>query len=682
MSHTSFALLQNSKTRLFPGNRHGGFFIYLLLLTFIGFSCKKEPDFNLPMVFTSAVTDIHEEGAVFNLKISGYKSSHTVEFGFAWDEKPIFSIDNVETFLIREPARNGVFSQQISTTLKEGVKYYVRAIVKDKDIVIFGQELSFISLGSKAPVIDDFWPKTGNLGDTLTITGNNFSTIPENNTVIIGDFPCSIVSTKQDTLRVLVPEDLNSLTSFISVSILENTVSSGEPFSLIAPVINDFTPSGGYGDQVIISGDNFTANKKSLEVYFDNFKSTIITIQDQSLTVSIPQKLDVKQSTIKVKMNNMEVSFSEFFQLTPFSIYDFTPKAAYTGKYITITGKGFSWDYATNKVYIGGVKAKVIYAYRDSLVVRITPQDTVIYNSRNAVVHFDFCGDTIQFSETLLLKNSWLRLKNTPIPFTSFPDSPNYQAHTFVHNGKAYIGLAGIKDFWEYDPSNDSWTPLPKFPGVGRSGAVGFSLGGKIYFGTGKGTGPYLLDWWEYDIENKTWLQKNDFPFGSKFHASAFSFGQYGYMVGGGTSNILRYSADDDSWASVAHYPGGGTRHTISVVNSTHAFIGLGNVYPEENSKRMYKFSMSDYSWKRIADVPYARHNNSPIGFTIDEVVYVKTNFSLDLYSYHESSNSWTDLGSFRNIKDGIAFSIDGKGYAGLGYRNELWEYDPFYEKH
>ena len=37
--------------------------------------------------------------------------------------------------------------------------------------------LSFISLGSEAPTITDFYPENGTLGDTITIEGKNFSYI-------------------------------------------------------------------------------------------------------------------------------------------------------------------------------------------------------------------------------------------------------------------------------------------------------------------------------------------------------------------------------------------------------------------------------------------------------------------------------------------------------------------------
>ena len=41
------------------------------------------------------------------------------------------------------------------------------------------------------------------------------------------------------------------------------------------------------------------------------------------------------------------------------------------------------------------------------------------------------------------------------------------------------------KDFWEYDPTANTWTQKADFGGTARKNAVGFSIGTKGYIGTG-----------------------------------------------------------------------------------------------------------------------------------------------------------------------------------------------------
>ena len=65
------------------------------------------------------------------------------------------------------------------------------------------------------PIINDFSPKTGFIGSTVTITGANFSAMPSENQVFFGATEATIVSSSFGTLEVRVPE--GSTTSLISV---------------------------------------------------------------------------------------------------------------------------------------------------------------------------------------------------------------------------------------------------------------------------------------------------------------------------------------------------------------------------------------------------------------------------------------------------------------------------------
>ena len=85
------------------------------------------------------------------------------------------------------------------------------------------------------------------------------------------------------------------------------------------------------------------------------------------------------------------------------------------------------------------------------------------------------------------------------------------------------------QDFWEYDPVTNAWTQKADFGGGPREQAVGFSIGGKGYIGTGY-NGPYRQDFWEYDPATNTWTQKADFGGTARYGAVGFSIGSKGYI--------------------------------------------------------------------------------------------------------------------------------------------------------
>jgi N-acetylneuraminic acid mutarotase len=108
----------------------------------------------------------------------------------------------------------------------------------------------------------------------------------------------------------------------------------------------------------------------------------------------------------------------------------------------------------------------------------------------------------------------------------------------FSIRDKGYLGTgwAGMdrEDFWEYDPATDSWTQRADFGGGARSGAVGFSIGGKGYVGTGLrdvfGELVSLKDFWEYDPTTDTWTRKADFQGAARSGAVGFSIGDRGFV--------------------------------------------------------------------------------------------------------------------------------------------------------
>lgn len=58
------------------------------------------------------------------------------------------------------------------------------------------------------------------------------------------------------------------------------------------------------------------------------------------------------------------------------------------------------------------------------------------------------------------------------------------------------------KDLWQYDPAFDAWTLKKSFAGASRLSAVGFSINGKGYLGTGRSSSGELKDFWEYKPED------------------------------------------------------------------------------------------------------------------------------------------------------------------------------------
>ncbi|MGB5218448.1 MAG: hypothetical protein WBN66_09115 [Smithella sp.] len=170
--------------------------------------------------------------------------------------------------------------------------------------------------------------------------------------------------------------------------------------------------------------------------------------------------------------------------------------------------------------------------------------------------------------------------------------------------GTGYDGTNYYKDFYEYDTAADTWTKKTDFPGTARAEAVGLSISTKGYVGTGRsGTAAaqYYQDFYEFNPTANTWTRKADFAGGLRAEAVALycqcsnGYVGLGYIpcydpcgedcpcgqVCYAFSDFWEYNAATNQWTQKAYYDGGevtGTRTEAAAfsLNSTSHFVGTG----------------------------------------------------------------------------------------------------------
>ena len=86
---------------------------------------------------------------------------------------------------------------------------------------------------SQVPAINSFSPNNGPVGTSVIITGNNFSSIPENNIVFFGAVKAIVNAASSSQLTVNVP--ISSTYNYISVTINGLTGYSNLPFVVTFP---------------------------------------------------------------------------------------------------------------------------------------------------------------------------------------------------------------------------------------------------------------------------------------------------------------------------------------------------------------------------------------------------------------------------------------------------------------
>ena len=194
-------------------------------------------------------------------------------------------------------------------------------------------------------------------------------------------------------------------------------------------------------------------------------------------------------------------------------------------------------------------------------------------------------------------------LTDTWIQKGNFPGGTRSASTAFSIGNKAYMGTGTngnnyLQDFWEYEPVTDVWTQKANFPGFEREEAVGFSIGSKGYLGMGQTfvvlpntsfTTTYN-DFYEYDPSTDSWSQKDSLPGPSRAYAVSAVVNGIGYVGLGGNddqtlsfTDFYAYDVLNDQWSQKASMGGAG-RADAGIVAAGNSIYILGGInFPNFN---------------------------------------------------------------------------------------------------
>ncbi|MBO9204485.1 MULTISPECIES: Kelch repeat-containing protein [Niastella] len=201
-----------------------------------------------------------------------------------------------------------------------------------------------------------------------------------------------------------------------------------------------------------------------------------------------------------------------------------------------VLGSGDKAMYMYNPTYNAWTKKATSPGNATGVVQGFLLNDKIIVpggiNGGTAVYEYDLVNDT------------WTRKNDMPFSMTFAP--------AFALNGKGYLITGNstrtdpanpqTADCLQYDPTTDSWTILPDFPGGPRGGGIGFTDGHKAYVGMGN-HGPILSDLWQLDPATLSWTRMTDIPNG-RYATVAMVIGQHAYISTGAQNSSPRGNVD------------------------------------------------------------------------------------------------------------------------------------------
>jgi hypothetical protein len=202
------------------------------------------------------------------------------------------------------------------------------------------------------PTITNFTPQTDTIGARITISGTNFSSTPQNDTVKFNGVVAQVISASWSQLTVIVPT--NALSGKISVTVGSQTATSSASFTLLTPTIGSFTPqTDTVGAQITITGSNFSSTPGLDTVRFNGQPATVVSATPGQLIVLVPDYAIIGNITVTVGAQT--VTAPGVFTITGVSTLAGGPGDAFSdgaGMYAAFsTLQGLATD-ANNNVYV------------------------------------------------------------------------------------------------------------------------------------------------------------------------------------------------------------------------------------------------------------------------------------------------------------------------------------------
>ena len=198
------------------------------------------------------------------------------------------------------------------------------------------------------PAISSFSPTSASTGQTVTLTGNNFT----------GATAVSFGGTAATSFSVLSATSITAVVGAGTTGVVSVTTANGvgtrAGFTFVtatpAPAISSFTPTSGKTGQIVtITGTNFTG---ATAVSFGGTAASAYTVVSAtSITATVAAGTS---GNVSVTTASGTGTLAGFTYLPPPAISSFSPTSASTGQTVTLTGNNFT---GATAVSFGGTAA-------------------------------------------------------------------------------------------------------------------------------------------------------------------------------------------------------------------------------------------------------------------------------------------------------------------------------------
>jgi hypothetical protein len=246
-------------------------------------------------------------------------------------------------------------------------------IVVESNLIIAVNDSYFGSIWSysidQVPSISSFLPEEGPGGTVVTILGQNFSAVKNENIVQFNGTYAQIKSATSTSLIVEMPRSygVNPITLQIQG---QPPISTLTNFS-VQPEIYDVEPNKGtVGSLVRVLGTGFDPTSLKTLTFSTSANSSVINMTDKKINTVVPD--GAVTGKISLIYKGKIYSSPKDYQVVP-SVLEIRPSRGLVNSEVSLTGTGFNRIATNNIVKFNGVQANVIWASTTLIIAKVPP---------------------------------------------------------------------------------------------------------------------------------------------------------------------------------------------------------------------------------------------------------------------------------------------------------------------
>ena len=177
------------------------------MIVFMLIGCVEEPQPKTQEypIFQTSVGEIDDSGVTLTIDVLSKGSGRIRQFGFLVGQGESLDFNGNFDLAFEDELRT-TFSTRLTANLAPDVRYVARGYMILAADTVFGNAVDFTSLGSASPNITAIFPNSGIDGDTITLTGTNFTTSIADLVIRFGNENAIIVSTTIEEIKAIVPQ--------------------------------------------------------------------------------------------------------------------------------------------------------------------------------------------------------------------------------------------------------------------------------------------------------------------------------------------------------------------------------------------------------------------------------------------------------------------------------------------